>query len=74
MRLRTIPASASSRATSSSPNAATFSISKFANAARKFSRLRRIVSHDSPDWNASRLSFSNSARLSRTGRPHSSSW
>ena len=48
-RLRTIPASAISRATSASSNRATRSISNPANAARKFSRLRRIVSHDSPD-------------------------
>ncbi len=54
IRLRTIPASAIRRATSSSPKAATARGSKPANAARKFSRLRRIVSHESPDWNASR--------------------
>ena len=53
-RLRTMPASASSRAVSASPNAATRSGSNPANAARNASRLRRIVSHDSPDWNASR--------------------
>ena len=47
-RLRTIPASAISRATSSSPNRATAAISKPANAARNASRLRRIVSHDEP--------------------------
>ena len=73
-RLRTIPASPISRATSSSPNSATRAISKPANAARKFSRLRRIVSHERPDWNASRQSFSYSASASRTGLPHSSSW
>src|ERR671915_567519 len=39
-RLRTIPASAISRATSSSPNAATRSISNPAKAARNASRLR----------------------------------
>jgi hypothetical protein len=44
-RLRTMPASASRRSTSASPKRATASGSKFANAARKFSRLRRIVSH-----------------------------
>ena len=33
--------------------------------ARKFSRLRRIVSHDRPDWKPSRHSFSNSRRSSR---------
>ena len=52
-RWRTMPASASSRSTSRSPNAATASMSKPANAARKFSRLRRIVSHDRPDWKPS---------------------
>ena len=57
-RLRTIPASAISRATSSSPNAATRAGSKPAKAARNASRLRRIVSHESPDWNASRHSRS----------------
>ena len=48
--------------------------SKPANAARKAARLRRIVSQDSPDWNASRLIRSNSAASPCTGRPHSSSW
>ena len=48
-RLRTIPESASSRRTSASSNAATASISKFANARRNASRLRRIVSQESPD-------------------------
>jgi hypothetical protein len=74
IRLRTIPASAIRRATSSSPNAATRSIEKPANAERKCSRLRRMVSHDSPDWNASRLMRSNRASSPRTGLPHSSSW
>src|SRR5438105_2182310 len=55
---RTIPASSSSRATSDSPNEATTSKSKPAKAARKFGRFRRIVSHDKPDWNPSRHSFS----------------
>src|SRR5262245_33192295 len=49
-RCRTIPASPSSRAMSRSPNRATRTGSKLANAARKFSRLRRIVIHDRPDW------------------------
>ena len=49
-------------------------MSKPANAARKFSRLRRMVSQDSPDWNASSVSRSNSALSPRTGTPHSSSW
>ena len=48
-RLRTMPASAISRSTSASPKRATCSGSKPQNAARKFSRLRRIVSHDRPD-------------------------
>ena len=45
-----------------------------ANAPRNASRLRRIVSQDSPDWNASRHRRSNMPGSSRTGRPHSSSW
>ena len=53
-RLRTMPASAISRASSSASNAATASIEKPAKAARNAGRLRRIVIHDSPDWNASR--------------------
>jgi hypothetical protein len=36
--------------------------------------LRRIVSQDSPDWNASSVSRSNRPSSVRTGRPHSSSW
>ena len=59
---------------SRSPNRATFSGSKPANALRKFSRLRRIVIHASPDWKPSRQKRSYSPRSSRTGRPHSSSW
>ena len=55
-------------------SAATASGSKPANAARKPSRLRRIVSQDSPDWNASSVIRSKSARSPCTGRPHSSSW
>jgi hypothetical protein len=73
-RLRTIPASAIRRSASRGPKRATAAISKPANAARNASRLRRIVSHESPDWNASRQSFSYSASASRTGLPHSSSW
>ena len=57
-RLRTIPASSMRRATSSSPKSATASGSKFANAARKPGRLRRIVTHDRPDWNPSSTIFS----------------
>ncbi len=52
-RLRTIEASAMSRATSSSPYAATVAGSNPANARRNASRLRRMVIHDRPDWNAS---------------------
>jgi hypothetical protein len=74
LRLRTIPASPSSRATSSSPYSAIRSTSKPSNARRKFSRLRRIVSQERPDWNASRVSRSNSATSPCSGRPHSSSW
>jgi hypothetical protein len=48
-RFRTIPESASSRRTSVPSNAATVSISKFAKALLKASRLRRIVSHERPD-------------------------
>ncbi len=59
---------------SGSPYVATTSGSKAANAARKFSRLRRMVSHESPAWNPSRHSFSNSRWSSWTGWPHSSSW
>ena len=73
-RLRTIPVSAISRATSASSNRATRSISNPANAARKCSRLRRIVSHDSPDWNASSVSRSYTPWSVRTARPHSESW
>jgi hypothetical protein len=73
-RLRTMPASASSRATSASVNAATAGMSKPANAFLKFSRLRRMVSQDRPDWNASRQSRSKIAWSPWTGRPHSSSW
>ena len=73
-RLRTMPVSASNRVTSASSKLATFSGSNPANAARNPSRLRRIVSHDSPDWNASRHIFSNSRTSSCCGTPHSRSW
>ena len=43
--------------------AATASTSKSANAGRKAGRLRRMISQDSPDWNASSDSRSNSAAL-----------
>jgi hypothetical protein len=48
-RLRTMPASAMSRSTSASPKPATTAGSNPANAARKFSRLRRIVIQARPD-------------------------
>ena len=73
-RFRTMPASAIRRTTSSSPKPATTTGSNPAKAARNASRLRRIVIHDRPDWNASRLTRSNSRPSPRTGRPHSSSW
>src|SRR5207237_9807763 len=73
-RCRTTPASSSSRFTSRSPKRATRSGSKPAKATRKLSRLRRIVSHERPDWKPSRQSRSSSPRSSSTGRPHSSSW
>ena len=73
VRLRTMPRSAIRRATSWSPKRATVTASNPANAARKFSRLRKIVSQDSPDWKASRHSRSKIAASPRTGA-HSSSW
>jgi hypothetical protein len=73
-RLRTMPASSSRRSMSASPYPATFSISNPSKARRKFSRFRRIVSQESPDWNASRTSRSNSSFSLWSGRPHSLSW
>jgi hypothetical protein len=70
-RFRTMPASDISRATSSAPKAATAEASNPAKAARKFSRLRKMVSQDSPDWNPSRQSRSKIAVSPLTGRPHS---
>ena len=58
-RWRTMPASARSRVTSSGPKRHSVSASKSAKARRKFSRLRRMVSQDRPDWKPSRQSFSN---------------
>jgi hypothetical protein len=72
-RLRMMPGSFIRRSTSRSSNAATASMSKPANAARNVGRLRRIVIHDRPAWNPSRLSFSNSGRSPCSGVPHSSS-
>ena len=54
-----MPASPSRRATSASPKAATPAISKPAKAARKASRLRRMVAHDRPAWKPSSTSISN---------------
>src|ERR1035438_3486008 len=51
-RLRTMPASPSSLATSAGPNADTAAMSNPQNAARKFSRLRRMVSQDRPAHHA----------------------
>jgi hypothetical protein len=73
-RLRTMPGSASSRATSASPKPATVAGSNPAKARRNASRLRRMVSQESPAWKPSRQSFSNRRTSSWTGRPHSSSW
>jgi hypothetical protein len=73
-RFRTMPASDSRRCSSAGPNAATAAMSKPAKAVRKFSRFRKIVSHDSPDWKASRLSRSKITLSPWTGRPHSVSW
>ncbi len=71
---RTMPASAINRARSAAPNRATTSGSKPLNAARNASRFLRMVIQASPAWNPSSTSFSQSARLSRSGTPHSSSW
>jgi hypothetical protein len=73
-RWRTMSASPSRRSTSRGPYRATLAGTKPANARRKPSRLRRIVSHDRPDWNPSRQIFSYMRTSSMTGLPHSSSW
>src|SRR5262245_20513965 len=73
-RCRTMPASPRRRVTSRPEKRATRSGSKPANARRKFSRLRRIVSQLRPLWKPSRQIFSKSARSSCTGLPHSASW
>ena len=70
-RLRTIRASCISRASSSGPNAAIRSASKPWKTSRNASRLLRIVDHDSPDWNASRVSRSRYAASPLTRLPHS---
>ncbi len=73
-RLRTIRASPISRSKSASSYAATTSASKPAKTSRKASRLFRIVSHERPDWKASRVSRSRYAASPCTGTPHSVSW
>ena len=45
-----------------------------AKARRKLSRFRRMVIQDNPAWKPSRTSFSNRARSSYSGTPHSVSW
>jgi hypothetical protein len=70
-RLRTIPASSISASTWRSSKRAMAAGSKPAKARRKASRLRRIVIHERPAWNPSRISFSKSARPSNSGTPHS---
>ena len=57
----------SARSRSASSKAATTAGSKPRNAARKPSRLRRIVDHDRPAWNDSRASRSNSSISSVIG-------
>ena len=59
-RWRTIPASFSRRATSRAPKRATASTSNPRKAARKLSRLRRMVSQLRPAWKPSRQIFSKS--------------
>jgi hypothetical protein len=54
-RFRMMPGLLSSRATSSSVKAAALPGSNPAKAHPKFSRLRRTVIQDNPDWNASRV-------------------
>jgi hypothetical protein len=71
---RTMPASAISRSRSAGPYAATTSGSNPSNAARNPSRFRRIVDHDSPAWNDSSASRSNSSASPSSGTPHSVSW
>ena len=73
-RLRTMPVSAISSATLASSYDAIVWASKWSNAARKLSRLLRMVDHDKPDWNASRVSRSKTAASPVTGIPHSVSW
>ncbi len=73
-RLRTMRGSAISRSTSPSSYAATTSASKPAKTSRNASRLLRMVSQESPDWNASSVSRSRWAASPLTRRPHSVSW
>jgi hypothetical protein len=74
IRLRMMRASASSRSTSSEPNAATRSGSKPAKTSRNAGRLRSTVIQESPDWKPSRAMRSSRADSPCTGTPHSSSW
>ena len=73
-RLRTMPASASSRSHVGVVEAGHPLGSKPAKAARNAGRLRRIVSQDSPDWKASRRQPLEQPLVACTGTPHSSSW
>jgi hypothetical protein len=57
-RCRTMPASFRRPWMSRSLNPATVSMSKPAKAVRKFSRLRKTVSQESPDWKPSSTIFS----------------
>ena len=70
-RLRMIRASPMSRSTSRSSMAATASGSKPWNTSRNAGRFASTVRHDSPDWNASSVTRSNTPVSSRTGTPHS---
>ena len=72
-RLRIMPASCISRATSFLSNAATLRASKPANALRKFSRLCSTVRQLNPAWNDSSTRDSKSFASSCWGLPHSQS-
>ena len=72
-RLRTMPASCISASFFLSLQRAIFFGSKPSNALRKAGRLRRMVIQESPAWKPSSTSFSNIARSSYSGTPHSSS-
>ncbi len=70
-RLRTIPASAISTSTFAASKRAMRSGSNPSKAARKPSRFLRMVIQARPAWKPSRTSFSNRARSSYSGTPHS---